>query len=204
MKRTRVAWTLALLSLGLLASSCGGGGDSIGVLAAFLADDPPSADPRISMEPGAASGAVFTVEIHASGLTDLYGAAFTVLYDPAESTYLGCEAQGSILSTTPAVSNDCDDTLVGGAKFAAALQNGVPGMLNLRASRDGLVPGVINGTGLLLTLTFEAEGTIPAPGDPYLFEAGPSREIETCPQDLTPCSVAAASWDGGSLIASPI
>jgi hypothetical protein len=203
MKSTRVAWTLTLLTLGILASSCGGGGDSIGVLAAFLAD-PPSAGPRVSMEPGAASGAVFSVEIHASGFTDLYGAAFTVLYDPAQSTYLGCEAQGSILSTTPGVSNDCDDTLVGGAKFAAALQNGVPGTLNLRASRDGLVAGVSNGTGLLLTLTFEAEGTIPPPGDPYLFEEGPSREIETCPQDLSPCSFPAAAWDGGVLIANPI
>jgi hypothetical protein len=102
------------------------------------------------------------------------------------------------------VSNDCDDTLVGGAKFAAALQNGVPGTINVRASRDGLVPGVINGTGLLLTLTFEAGDTIPPPGDPYVFEAAPSREVEICPQDLSPCSFPAAAWNGGVIIANPI
>jgi hypothetical protein len=196
---------LAALSLGLLAAACGGGGNKlvVGGLVALFTADAPSADPRISMEPGPSAGDVFTVEIRAAGITDLYGAAFTVLYDPAEATYLGCEAQGSVLSTNPGLTNDCDDALVGGAKFTAALENGIPGILNIRASKDGLLPGVAVGTGLLLTLTFRADGEIPAPGEPYVFEnvQPPSREVEACPQDLSPCSFPAVAWDGGTLTA---
>ena len=143
---------------------------------------------------------MFTIEIHANGITDLYGAAFTLRYNPAVATYLGCEALGSILSNNPGLSNDCDDTLVGGAKFTAALENGVPGFLNVRASKDGLVPGVPNGTGLLLTLTFRAD--VATPGELFFHEAGLSREIQICPQDLSPCSILSANWDGGTLVAT--
>jgi hypothetical protein len=173
----------------------------VALIAVFTADAP-SADPRISMEPGPSVAAVFTIEIHANSITDLYGAAFTLLYNPAAATYLGCEALGSILSSNPGLSNDCDDTLVGGAKFTATLENGIPGFLNVRASKDGLVPGVPNGTGLLLTLTFRADGPIAPPGEPYVFEAGPSREIQVCPQDLSPCSILSVAWDGGTLVAT--
>jgi hypothetical protein len=173
----------------------------VALVAVFTADAP-SADPRISMEPGASSADVFAIEIHASSITDLYGAAFTLLYDPAAATYLGCEALGSILSSNPGLSNDCDDTLVGGAKFTAALENGIPGFLNVRASKDGLVPGVPVGTGLLLTLTFRADGPIAPPGEPFVHEAGLSREIQVCPQDLSPCSILTVNWDGGTLVAT--
>lgn len=206
MKSTRrAAWIAAVLSLGLLAASCGGGGNKPpgGGLVAVFTPDLPSADPRIRMEQGPSAGDVFTVEVRANGFTDLYGASFTLLYDPADATYLGCEAQGSILLTNPALTNDCDDALVGGAKFAAALENGVPGTLNIRASKDGLVPGVAVGTGLLLSLTFRADGEIPAPGDPYTVEdvQPPSREVEICPQDLSPCTTPGVPWDGGVLTA---
>jgi hypothetical protein len=136
-----------------------------------------------------------------NGFTDLYGAAFTLLYDPAEATYLGCEANGSILSSSPGTSNPCDDMSVGGAKFTAALENGIAGALNVRASKDGLVPGVASGDGLLLTLTFQANDTILAPGSAFTFEAGSSREVETCPPDLSACSFRVGPWDGGSLTA---
>lgn len=171
----------------------------VALVAVFTADAP-SADPRVSMEPGASTAAVFSIEIHANAITDLYGAAFTLLYNPAAATYLGCEAQGSILSSNPGLSNDCDDTLVGGAKFTAALENGIPGFLNVRASKDGLVPGVPNGTGLLLTLTFRAD--VATPGEPFVHEAGLSREIQVCPQDLSPCSILPVNWDGGTLVAT--
>jgi hypothetical protein len=199
---------LAVLSLGFLTVSCGGGGDAliISELVAIFTEDAPSADPRISMEPGPSSGEVFTVEIHANGITDVYGVAFTLLYDPAESTYLDmCEAQGSILLDNPGLTNDCDNTLVGGARFAAELVNGVPGFLNVLATKEGLVGGVPGGTGLLLTLTFRADGAIPAPGEPYVYEVGPSREVETCPQNTQlPCSIAVVAWDEGRLVATGV
>ncbi len=242
---------LAVATLGILATACGGGGNPIidtgmpcmvdddcpggfacnpaldtcfeicssateckagfvctpadicvaGNLTADFDADNPSGDPRISMEPGPASGSVFSVQIQASAITDLYGAAFTVLYTPGPTTYIGCQALGSILLDNGALTNSCDGMLVGGAKFDAALENGIEGILNVRASRDGLVPGIAGGTGLLLTLTFQANFEIAPPGEPYVFEAGSSREVLACPQDLSPCSVVAVSWDGGSVTA---
>jgi hypothetical protein len=188
--------------LGLLAISCGGGGNPIivsGLIATFSAD-PPSADPRISMEAGPSAAEVFTVEIHANGLVDLYGVAFTMLYDPGEATYLGCNATGSILTTSTAGSISCDGMLVGGAKFSAALENNTPGILNASATLDGQVPGIAVGTGLLLTLTFEANGQIV--GEPFTFESGSSREVEICAPGgppLPPCTMPVVPWDEGTL-----
>jgi hypothetical protein len=199
---------LALLScLGIACASCGGGGNSVivvpGDLVASFVPGTPSANPRVSMEDGPAAGDTFTVEIHANGIANLYGVAFTLLYDPALATYLGCEAQGSILSSTPATANACNDTLVGGAKFAAALENNTPGTLNVRASKDGLVAGV-SGTGLVLTLSFQALDEVALPGDPFVFEAGPSREVESCApgNPLPPCTNPAVAWDGGFMTAT--
>jgi hypothetical protein len=153
------------------------------------------------MDPGPSAGTVFAVEINASGIIDLYGAGFTVLYNPAIATFLGCDSQGSVLVAGGAPSNPCDESVVSGAKFSAALQNGVEGFLNVGASLDGLVPGLPVGTGRLLTLTFEANATTSAPEE-FTFEVGSSREVETCPQDLSPCSTVNAAFDGGSLVAS--
>lgn len=204
MNRTRATALTATIVVGLVCAACGGGGNALvlpsGLLALFTAD-PASSDPRVSMESGTLAGDIFTVEIHANGFVDLYGAAFTLLYDPADATYLGCQAVGSILSTSPGTSNPCNDALVGGAKFTAALENGIAGALNVRASRDGLVPGVANGDGLLLSLTFRAKVAIPAPGSPLTFEAGSSREVQTCPQNLSACSFRVVPWDGGTLTA---
>jgi hypothetical protein len=174
-----------------------------GPLVAVFTADPPSAGQRVNMEPGApSSDAEFEVTINAVSLTDLYGAAFTLLYDPTKATYLGCDAAGSILTSSVAGSIPCDDALVGGAKFKAELQ--VPGALLVRASKDGLVPGDPTGSGLLLTLTFEASIGIPPPGEPFTFESGPSREVQICPADdpLPPCTTPQnVAWDGGKLIA---
>jgi hypothetical protein len=207
MKRNRAAALLVVVLLGILASSCGGGGNPIiiGGLVALFTPDAASADPRMSMEEGPAAGDIFSIEIHANALDNLYGAAFTLLYDPNETTYLGCDAGGSILTTSVLPSISCDDTLVGGARFAAALENDIPGTLNVLASLDGLVPGVANGTGLLLTLTFQAGGEILPPGEPFTFEAGSSREIEICEPGGPPlpaCTMPVVPWDEGSVVAT--
>jgi hypothetical protein len=211
MKRMRAVWMLAALSLGVLTVSCGGGGDAliISELVAIFTADPASVGSRISLEAGDSSGDVFEVEIHASDIDDLYGVAFTLLYDPAESTYLDiCEAQGSILLSNPGTTNGCDNTLVDGeARFEAKLENGVPGVLNVLATKEGQVGGVDADppNTLVLTLTFQADGAIPAPGVPYGYEGGPSSEVQTCPQDTQlPCSIATVAWDGGRLVATGI
>jgi len=202
MKRTRALCLVALLSLGLLATSCGGGGNPIviGGLIALFVPDAASADPRISMEAGPAAGDVFTVEIHSNAIDEVAGVAFTLLYDDTLATYLGCEASGSIFLSNPGLTNPCDNTVVGGARFNAELQNGTPGLLNVGASLEGLVAGVAGGTGLVLTLTFQAQADAAAPGTPYQFEAGPSREVQTC--DLVSCVPAAVNWDEGALVAT--
>ncbi len=204
MRRPRVGVLIAMLSLCALTAACGGGGSSIilGPLLAVFAPDAASADPRISMQAGAAAGEVFTVEIQAGDIDDLAGVAFTLLYDSALVGYLGCQAQGSILLSNPALANSCDNTVVGGASFSAALQNGTPGILNVGASLVGLVAGVADGTGLVLTLTFETLAEIPAPGSQLDFEAGASREVQTC--DLSSCAPAVVAWDAGSVTAVPL
>jgi len=203
MRRHGILWTTALALVCVLAASCGGGGNPIlvtGLIASFTAG-PASAAPRLHMEPGPAAGEVFSVEIRSQSINNLYGAAFTVLYDPAKAKYLGCDAAGSILTSSGAGSIDCNDALVGGAKFSAALENNLQGALNVRASLDGLVPGVSPGTGLLLTLTFEAlDQTL---GEPIDFDATPSsREVQVCPPGGPPlpaCSMLTIPFDPGAL-----
>ena len=155
------------------------------------------------MDPGQAAGALFDIEINASGIDDLFGTGFTVVYDPTIATYKSCDSLGSILVAGGAPSSTCDDSPVGGAKFFAALQNGAPGFLNVRASLDGAgVPGLLGqSTGLLLTLRFEANVATAVP-EPFFFEAGPSREVQACPQNLDSCAPVGAAFDGGTLVTS--
>ena len=79
------------------------------------------------------------------------------------------------------------------------LENGIPGFLNVRGSKDGLVGGVPVGTGLVLTLTFQA--LVEMTSEPLNFESGPSREVLTCPQDLSPCSMPILPFDEGTVTA---
>jgi len=206
MRRPGAAWIAAVLALCLVATACGGGGNPLIITELFtlFTPNPPSPAPRISMDPGPAAGAMFSIEINASGITDLWGTGFTVEYDPTVATWDSCESLGSILGVSgSAPSNPCDDALVDGAKFFAGLVNATEGQLTVSASRDGAgLTGVPVGTGLLLTLTFTASGSTSSP-ESFTFKSGSSQEVETCPQDLTPCSFEPnAAFDGGTLTAS--
>ena len=202
MKRTRSLILPVALSLALLSASCGGGGSAIVVsgLVAIFVPDAPTAAPRVSMEAGASAAEVFTVEIHADGIDDVAGVAFTLLYDDTVVQYLGCQAQGSIFLSNPILTNPCNNVLVGGARFNAKLQNNVPGILNVGAALEGLVAGVPGGTGLVLTLTFQALDEISVPGTALDFEAGPSRDVQVC--TTTSCASATVNWDAGSAVAN--
>jgi hypothetical protein len=172
----------------------------VALIASFTPNGP-SADPRIGMESGSANASLFEVRIEANGIVDLYGVAFTLLYDPLKVGYLGCDAASSILTSSGAGNIPCDDALVGGARFTAQLENGIPGVLNVRGSKDGLVGGVPVGTGLVLTLTFQALAEMTS--EPLSFESGPSREVLTCPQDLSPCGMPILPFDEGTVTAVP-
>jgi len=178
--------------------------DSATVRVALIASftpDAPSAAPRIGMDSGSANASIFEVRIEADSIVDFYGVAFTLLYDPLLVEYVGCDAASSILTSSGAGSIPCDDALVGGARFTAQLENGIPGFLNVRGSKDGLVGGVPGGTGLVLTLTFQARAEMT--NEPLIFESGPSREVLTCPQDLSPCSTPMLPFDEGTATAVP-
>ena len=203
MRRRQAIWIGIALALCVAATACGGGGNPLILTASFSADPTPSPDPRIGMEPGSSpAGSIFLIEVHASGVAELYGAGFTVVYNPATAIFVGCDAEGSVLVAGGAPTNPCDDTLVGGARFVAGLVGGNEGRLAVRASLDGVVGGIQPGTGLLLTLTFEAISTTRTP-ESFSFDDDPlSREVESCPQDLSPCSLVNAGFDGGTLVAS--
>jgi hypothetical protein len=170
-------------------------------LIASFTPNAPSAAPRISMESGSANASLFEVRIEADSIVDFYGVAFTLLYDPLLVEYVGCDAASSILTSSGSGSIPFDYALVGVAMVTAQLENGIPGFLNVRGSKVGLVGGVPNGTGLVLTLTFQALAEMT--NEPLSFESGPSREVLTCPQDLSPCSMPMLPYDEGTVTAVP-
>lgn len=212
--RSRPARAFATGSLMLLAAACGGGGSSVSVgpptgggdLVAQFVADAPSGAPRVSMESGGSAGEAFGVEIHANAIANIYGAGFTVVYDPALVEFTGCDATGSILLSGPAPGPiPCNGAVVSGALFDAALENGVAGTLNVVATRNGAVAGVAGGSGLLVTLAFIALDEIGTP-EPIAFDRGPSREVQVCPSPSScspPLTGTAIPWDEGTVTAVP-
>src|SRR5262245_14457619 len=212
MRSRRLMREAAVGSLLLLAAACGGGGSSVSVgppvgdvVAQFVADAPSGA-PRVSMESGGEDGEAFSVEIHASAIPNIYGAGFTVVYDPTLVEFTGCDATGSILLSGPAPGPiPCNGATVAGAQFDAALENGVAGTLNVVATRSGAVAGAAGGSGLLVTLAFIALDEIATP-EPIGFDRGPSREVQVCPSATScnpPLSGTAIPWDEGTVTAVP-
>ena len=200
MKTRSVGLAMALL-VGMLATSCGGGGNPLvftGLLPVFAPNTPPSDPPRISLEAGGpVGGNMFTVVVRANGIDEIAGVGFTLLYEPSLADWVGCEAEGSIFLSNPSLMNSCNGSMVGGAIFAAALQGDTPGFLNVSASIQGLGAGVTPGDGTLVTLIFQATETTISP-TPYDFETG-TRTAETC--DVLSCTQVenTIGWDGGSL-----
>lgn len=74
-------------------------------------------------------------------VSDLYGVALDIWYDPSVISFVSMDASQGFLSS---------------AQLAYSFRNSTPGKLVVALSLEGTTPGV-NGSGNILTLTFRAE-----------------------------------------------
>lgn len=91
---------------------------------------------------GASVGDRIEVVVEVGNVTDLYGVALDIVYDPAVYRYVSAE-RGDFLSSDDRKTN-----------FAAALEDGFEGRLVMGVSRIGDVEG-LDGTGPVMTASFE-------------------------------------------------
>lgn len=187
-------FALTLAALAFCLTSCGGGNDGGGgtipggTNAAFTPLSPTPANGSITMQPGSATADVFTVRVVATGVGNMFGTAFHVVFNPNSAVFLPpSDASGSVLNGT------------GTPFFNAVLQS--PGNVAVVATRIqdqlGTVPGVSN-SGDVIILTFRA--TASTTGNTFSF--GNPRQVcnpnvnPTPPPDCIPISVV---WSGGTL-----
>lgn len=163
----KLGWAVLWLLPATLA--CGGGGGGGGVVpgggssltATFAPDEPTPASNSSAMALGGVSGDLVTIAVNLTGTSNVYGAAFSVTYDPARATFTGW-SHGSILES-------------GGHTPTYQVTAAPAGTVVVGATRNGNVPGVnVGGTSTLIRLTFrvEVEGdTVLAFSDPELYNA---------------------------------
>lgn len=185
-----LATLAAALLLSVLAISCGGGGsgsnDPGGNLTAFFTGD---AAGDLSMSAGSSSGQEFEIEVHASAIDKLAGAAFHMFFDHTSASLVGWDGVDSILGTN--------------GDYRAALVT--PGEIAVSAVLPSNEAGIDNATGLLITLSFSA--TAPTNENRFTFGSDnppdASRRVKICPTAGQPCNdIVPASWTGGTLIVS--
>ncbi len=178
--------TFVLVVLASVAVACGGGGGgstggvvgpSGGPLSAtFIPDQPSPGNQTVAMAAGSASGDAFTVLVNVTGVSDVYGAAFDVDFNPSYVDYVGYSA-GSLLEQ-------------GGVVVNYTVASPQAGSVVVGASRTGNVPGVdVTTSQTLVRLTFrvKTQGSFPLTfGNAALLDSG-----------VHP--VAGLIWYGGSL-----
>lgn len=187
-----------VLALGALMPACGGGGSDDGgggttpLVATFT---PTTATPganTINMA-GSSSGQNFSVVVQVTGVSDFFGAAFHVTFNPASAQFVGFSSNGSVLS---GVATD----------FDAVLSPGNAGEVIAYATIQDVnqSPGIdVGGTATLMTLNFRATNT--TSGNPFAFGTAANRQVQICPTQGGACNVLAEpplSWVGGTLTAT--
>ena len=121
------------------------------------------------------SDSVLAIDIKASNVSDVYGAAFDVDFDSTKMSYSGYSA-GSFLE--------------GGGNsvnYQATLQSGNSGKLIVVASRQGSVEGA-TGSGTLVTLKFNVPG-----GSSVSFS-------NNAIVDSSGITISTATWSGGGTV----
>lgn len=184
--RTRLSWTAFLLLPATLACGGGGGGGGVvpgggGSLTATFVPDTASPGPNSSvMGLGGASGDLVTVAVNLTDVSNVYGAAFSVTYDPARVSFQGW-AVGTVLES-------------GGQTPTYQIDEAQAGTLVVGATRNGNVPGVnVTGTKTLVRLTFRvnAEGSTPLQfSSPELYDGA-----------VPPQPISAVTWSAGAIAA---
>ena len=164
---------------------CGGGGDDggTGTMPAcieFTAASPAAPNAVSTRESSGSTCEVARLELAVTDVDDLFGASFTVTFDPALVSYDGWSTTGSLLDSDGADLELLEDVAVGAVKIGV--------------SRFGVDTGIdVVGTRLLLTLRFRKaadSGTTPlAYSNGKLIGSEPQAPVKP-----------GVAWIGGTLI----
>ncbi len=175
------ALVIALLVIG---TACGsGGGDSAvgsGIGGGFAPDQPdPGANSVATAEGGTGGGNLVVVEIAVTDTANVYGASFTLTYNPNIASFIEW-SNGSLLEQ-------------GGHSPTYQVASGQAGELVVVATRQGDVSAVsANGTVTLIELTFRLN---------QAGETGLQFQFSALFDDsIDPLPMPGISWFGGSLI----
>jgi len=200
-----VRWTsVALaLSLGMLMPACGGGGgdddggnggNNTGPLTAtFMPANPTPGNQTLSMS-GSSAGAMFSITVNVTQITNFFGAAFDLTYDPATVSFQGSSSASSVLVTNNPSAQPPQFNV----------DASTPGSIEVAATLVGQVEGIdVAATTQLITFNFQATGT--TGGNAFGFGAAANRLVRTCPTPPGACTDIPdgnITWSGGTLTAS--
>lgn len=192
----RIPLSIALLALLVISLACDEVpvvdlvGDAGSVAASFTPDQPSPSDGTVSMAEQSRSGDQLTVAVNVTGVDSVYGADFSVFYEPDRVQFFG-HAAGSILES-------------GGVSAFYAVDES-PGELTVGAARLGGSGVDVTTTLPLIRLTFRAlqAGSSPLdfycldgcadPGDPTLLD-----DDDAGPQPI----LSVHTWAGGTILAN--
>ena len=189
--RLRDALTILLCAmLATLSAACGGGSGGGGGEAApapsfagsFTPDTDTPGSQTVSMAQASTSGDLVTLEVNITDTVDVYGASFTVAFDPGAAQFIR-RAPGSVLES-------------GGEIVLYQHSVPQPGRLEVGVARIEDNPGAdVSGTGALVTLTFRVTS---AGTSTVSFENADLLNSQP-PQ---PQPIPGLSWSGGTLVAN--
>jgi hypothetical protein len=186
MRHGRKALLLLIAAAALI--GCGGGsggdGDALGgggttVSADFVADQPSPPASTVTLQRGATSSNLVTVRVDATGVSNIYGAAFELAFDGNLAEYVGFTSgsffeQGATTEPNYTVSSPA------------------AGQLVVAVSRTGNAPGVSTTASKgIVNLTFRVKvagsGAVTVP-DAVLYDA-----------QIQPQPVSGITWEAGTL-----
>jgi hypothetical protein len=184
---------IALMALMAFMVSCGGGGPagttivpeppggSTNLVGSFDPDDPNPGTGTVSMSQGSAtSGDVVMVQVDVTGISNLFGVNFDVVYNPALADYLG-DYPGDVMES-------------GGHTGHYVLTEQQPGRIVAGVARENAGAGGVNvtTTQALVTLAFQVTGA---------GSSTVSFENFSC-EDANLQTMQGISWAGGTLAAN--
>lgn len=155
----------------------GGGDGSTAIAVSFAADNPTPGPNTVALASGGSSGNVVGVLINVSGVNDVVGGSFDLVYDPALVEFLNWD-RGALLGSDSTVLVDAS----------------TPGVLVVGAARNGGIGQDVSGVATLLRMDFRAL----APGTSQLVFEASALTDDTPPngQEIT-----GLTWSGGTLLA---
>ena len=185
MQHGRKALLLLVAAAALI--GCGGGsggdGDVIGgggtaVAADFVPDQPSPPPASVALEKGPASANLITIHVDATGVSDVYGAAFELAFNGSLAEYVGF-TPGSFFEQ-------------GGTRPTYQVSSPSPGQVVIGVTRNGAVSGVsTTASRPIINLTFRVKvagsGAVTLP-DAVLYDA-----------QIQPQPLSGITWEAGTL-----